>query len=64
MDFWLMAFCFMMKKDQVPFKYKIFRSDYVTLVLRRAYLAITNLPMPLGLDDVYVPIRHMSYHSL
>ena len=50
-----------MRKDQVPFKYKIFRSHYITLVLRRAYLAITNLPMPLGYgweakDDVYMLI--------
>ena len=46
---------------QVPFKCKIFRSHYVTLVLRRAYLAITNLPLPLACgwevkDDVHVPI--------
>ena len=46
---------------QVPFKYKIFRSHYVILVLRRAYVAIMNLPIPLGYgcetkDEVYVPI--------
>ena len=43
---------------QAALQYKIFRSHYVTLVLRRAYLAITNLPFPLGhgwetKDDVY-----------
>ena len=47
---------------QATLKYKIFRSHYVTLVLRRGYLAITNLPSPLGhgceaKDDVYVSIR-------
>ena len=37
-------------KVKVNFKYKIFRSHYVIiiLVLRGAYLAITNLPSPLG----------------
>ena len=46
---------------QAALKYKIFRCHYVILVLRRAYLAITNLPSPLSYgweakDDVYVPI--------
>ena len=33
---------------QAALKYKIFRSNYVILILQRAYLAITNLPSPLG----------------
>ena len=51
-----------LRPTQAALKYKIFRSHYVTLVLRRAYLAITNLPLPLGhgwdaKDDVHVPTR-------
>ena len=51
-----------LRSTQAALKYKIFRSHYVTLVLRRAYLAITNIPLPLGhgwdaKDDVYVPTR-------
>ena len=46
---------------QAALKYKIFRSHYVTLNLRRAYLAITNL-LSLGhgweaKDGVYMPSR-------
>ena len=47
---------------QVRFKCKIFKTHYVTLILRRAYLVITNsIPLPLVYvwetkDYVYVLI--------
>ena len=56
LKFCLMSFCFMIRKihfkeklsfwPQVPFKYKTFTREYVTLVLRRAYVAVTYVPVP------------------
>ena len=41
---------------QAAFKYKIFRSHYVTLVLKRTYLAIILGYGWEAKDDIYVPI--------
>ena len=52
---------FELHPTQAALKYKILRSHYVTLILQRAYLAMTNLPLPLGygsetIEDAYVLI--------